>query len=134
MLRTIITFTGIAALVTIAAFFGCSKQSASPAPKATATIAPESAPAAADKPAAPDTAATAAEPDPKIVAALASLSVEDRALAEKQKVCPVSGEPLGMMGAPKKLDVKGQAVFICCEGCEEKLLANPDEYLAKLNK
>jgi hypothetical protein len=23
-------------------------------------------------------------------------------------------------------------VFICCEGCEETLKANPDEYLAKL--
>lgn len=128
MLRTIITFTGLAALVTVAAFFGCSKPNASPTPKATATTAPESAPAA------PDATATVAEPNPKIVAALASLSAEDRALAEKQKVCPVSGEPLGVMGAPKKLDVKGQAVFICCEGCEEKLLGNPDEYLAKLNK
>lgn len=69
-----------------------------------------------------------------IAAALAKLSPEDRTLAEKQKTCPVSGEQLGLMGTPVKLDVKNQAVFICCDGCREKLLANPDEYLAKLNK
>ena len=72
--------------------------------------------------------------DPKIAAELAKLSAEDRALATKQKTCPVTGELLGSMGAPIKIDVKGQPVFICCEGCKEDLLAKPDEYLAKLNK
>lgn len=72
--------------------------------------------------------------DPKITAALAELSVEDRALAIAQKICPVSGELLGEMGAPVKIDVKGQPVFICCEGCKDKLLANADEYLAKIKK
>jgi YHS domain-containing protein len=38
------------------------------------------------------------------------------------------------MGAPVKMEVKGQTVFLCCPGCKDKLLANPDEYLAKLNK
>ncbi len=47
-----------------------------------------------------------------IVAALAKLPAEDRAVAEKQKVCPVSGEALGTMGMPIKLDVKGQARFL----------------------
>lgn len=70
----------------------------------------------------------------EIVAALAKLPAEDRALAEQQKLCPVSGEPLGAMGAPIKVDVKGQPVFICCEGCKEDLLAKPDEYLAKVKK
>lgn len=70
----------------------------------------------------------------EVTANLAKLSKEDRALAEKQKVCPVSGEELGSMGAPIKVDVKGQQVFICCEGCKEDLLAKPDEYLAKLKK
>jgi hypothetical protein len=72
--------------------------------------------------------------DPKITAALAKLSGEDRALAVKQKICPVSGEALGSMGAPMKVDVKGRAVFICCDGCREQLLAKPDEYLAKIDK
>lgn len=69
-----------------------------------------------------------------IVAAFAELSTEDQALAGKQKICPVTGELLGSMGAPIKVDVKGQPVFICCEGCQEDLLAKPDEYLAKLKK
>ncbi len=34
---------------------------------------------------------------------LANLSAEDRALAMKQKDCPVSGEPLGSMGEPIKI-------------------------------
>ena len=70
--------------------------------------------------------------DPKIKASLALLSTEDRALAEKQKICPVSGEPLGTMGAPKKISVAGHEVFICCQGCEEDLTSEPDKYFAKL--
>jgi hypothetical protein len=73
-------------------------------------------------------------PDPaKIKASLALLSTEDRALAEKQKICPVSGEPLGAMGAPKKISVAGHDVFICCPGCEKDLTSDPDKYLAKLD-
>ena len=60
------------------------------------------------------------------------LSVEDRALAEKQKVCPVSGERLGAMGKPVKITVKGQTVFLCCAGCENAIKKDPDKYLAKL--
>jgi YHS domain-containing protein len=51
-----------------------------------------------------------------------------------QKVCPVMDEPLGGMGAPLKVDVKGRAVYICCAGCAKKLHAEPDVYLAKLKK
>ena len=69
-----------------------------------------------------------------LTAALAKLPAEDKTLAEKQKICPVSGELLGTMGVPIKIDVKGQPVFICCDGCKEKLLSTPDEYLAKLKK
>src|SRR5262245_16327913 len=59
----------------------------------------------------------------EITEALAKLPAEDRTIAEKQKVCPVSGEPLGTMGPPLKMEVKGQTVFLCCEGCKDKLLA-----------
>jgi hypothetical protein len=68
----------------------------------------------------------------KIKANLASLSASDRALAEKQKICPVSGEPLGEMGPPKKVSVAGHDVFICCGSCEEPLNKEPDKYLAKV--
>lgn len=68
----------------------------------------------------------------KMKAELAKLSPDDAASAEKQHVCPVSGEMLGTMGAPIKIDVNGQQVWICCDDCKDTLLANPDEYLAKL--
>jgi hypothetical protein len=64
----------------------------------------------------------------------AALSAEDRALIEKQKVCPVSGGALGSMGDPVKVVVKGQTVFLCCSGCEEAIKKDPDKYLAKLKK
>jgi len=70
----------------------------------------------------------------KMEAELAKLSPEDAASALKQHMCPVSGEMLGAMGAPEKVGVNGQQVWICCDGCKEKLLANPNKYLAKLEK
>ena len=63
---------------------------------------------------------------------LAKLSPEDRALAEKQKFCPVSGERLGAMDKPVKVIVKGKTVFLCCAGCEDAIKKDPDKYLAKL--
>ncbi len=70
----------------------------------------------------------------KMKAELAKLSPEDAASAEKQHVCPVSGKMLGTMGAPQKIDVNGQGVWICCAGCKDQLLEKPDEYLAKLKQ
>ena len=78
-------------------------------------------------------AAPAEKQEPK-PAGLAELSPEDRAAAEKQKICPVSGEPLGSMGKPVKVTVKGQTVFLCCAGCEDAIKKDPDKYLAKLKK
>src|SRR5262249_60772903 len=53
----------------------------------------------------------------KIKASLDKLSPEDRALAEAQKTCPVTDQPLGSMGVPIKLMLKDQPVFVCCGGC-----------------
>lgn len=115
---------GLAALV--AWTTGCSS-SEQPAPAADQGASATTAPAveAADEEIAEDDEAT-------IKASLASLSPEDRELAMKQKTCPVSGEPLGLMGAPIKVDVQGHTVFICCPGCKEDLLADADAYLVKL--
>ncbi|WP_442506374.1 hypothetical protein SH528x_005215 [Novipirellula sp. SH528] len=65
---------------------------------------------------------------------LANFSEEDRKSALKQHFCPISGEMLGVMGKPEKVDVNGQTVWICCDGCKDKLLADPEKYLAKINK
>ncbi len=76
------------------------------------------------------------EPEPvdsdetEVSQALAQLSPEDREAAEAQKFCAVMGTSLlGSMGAPLKLDVKGQPVFLCCAGCKSKALRNPDATL-----
>jgi hypothetical protein len=89
-----------------------------------------------DKPA-PNAAQSVTEAAPSsdadaIAKAMAELSPEDRAVAEKQQVCPVSGSPLGSMGKPFKVTVKDRVVFLCCDGCEEEIRKEPDKYLAKL--
>lgn len=68
----------------------------------------------------------------KIKVELAKLSPEDAKSAEEQHFCPVTGDMLGAMGAPIKVDVDGQQVWICCEGCRDSLLEEPEKYLAKL--
>jgi hypothetical protein len=83
---------------------------------------------AAAKPETPETA-----DDAEIRANLAQLTPENRKLAEAQKWCAVDGEsPLGSMDVPYKLMVKGEPVFLCCEGCKKKALADPDKSLAKV--
>jgi uncharacterized protein (TIGR03000 family) len=78
---------------------------------------------------------TAADEQAKIAANLAKLSTEDRQLAEAQKVCAVQPENLlGSMGVPVKVMIQGQPVFLCCKGCQEKALENPDQTLAKVKE
>jgi YHS domain-containing protein len=93
---------------------------------------PVAAPAAASAKTQPPDSGTEAGAD--VRAELAKLPPEDRALAEKQKVCPVTGEPLGSMGVPYKVTLKGRTLFLCCGGCEEEFNKNADKYLAKLDR
>jgi len=65
---------------------------------------------------------------------LAKLPVADRASAEKQHFCPVSGEMLGTMGLPIQVSANDQQVWLCCNACEAKFTADPASYLAKVNK
>ncbi len=69
-----------------------------------------------------------------ITQALQQLSTADRKLAEAQGYCPVADFRLGEMGKPIKVDVEGQPVFICCEGCRTSLLKESDHYLARTAK
>lgn len=66
--------------------------------------------------------------------ALSKLAPDDRQTAAQQKTCPVSGQALGAMGTPVKVNVAGRAVFLCCPGCEQELLSDPQKYLAKLDQ
>jgi hypothetical protein len=80
----------------------------------------------AARPAAP------ARPSSDIEQALAPLSPDDQALVRRQKLCPVTDEPLGSMGTPVRVQLSGKTVFLCCQGCEAELKANETKYLSKL--
>ena len=70
----------------------------------------------------------------EIEESFASLSAEDRKLAEEQVICPVTEVKLGTMGmgTPIKVDVEGTPVMICCEGCRKGLLEDSQKNLAIL--
>jgi hypothetical protein len=71
----------------------------------------------------------------KETAALAKLAEKDRALAELQRYCPVMDENrLGSMGTPVKIEIKGKTVFVCCKGCKDDALADPDATLKKVEE
>jgi hypothetical protein len=53
----------------------------------------------------------------------------DQAAVNAQRVCAVSGEPLGSMGTPVKVSRGDRSVFLCCQGCLRGVRANPDRYL-----
>jgi Cu(I)/Ag(I) efflux system membrane fusion protein len=83
----------------------------------------------------PPTAVSPGTKEAEIQARLAKLSPEDRRLAEAQGYCPIiPRNRLGAMDVPFKIMVKGQAVFLCCDGCEEKALAHPDKTLATVEQ
>jgi len=69
-----------------------------------------------------------------LVSGMAKLSAADQKLAKAQGVCPVSGEPLGAMGTPVRIEYEGTVVFFCCEKCKPKFEADPAKYMAKLKK
>jgi hypothetical protein len=73
--------------------------------------------------------ATLAEDDLKNVN---QLPEADRKLALAQRICPVSDEALGSMGVPVKITLRGQPVFLCCEGCMGSAKRSPDEMLKKI--
>ena len=47
------------------------------------------------------------------------ISEHDQLKIAVQKICPVSGKPLGSMGAPPKVRVGEEEVFLCCKGCSK---------------
>jgi Cu(I)/Ag(I) efflux system membrane fusion protein len=69
----------------------------------------------------------------KQAAALGQMSAEDRKLIAAQQFCPILPQnKLGSMGAPIKLMIEGQPVFLCCSGCKQEALDHPHETLAKV--
>ena len=46
------------------------------------------------------------------------------------KVCPVSGEKVGMMGDIVKAEYNGKIYNLCCAMCKKDFLKNPEKYRA----
>ena len=77
----------------------------------------------------------ATDAEAEIKEALAELPAADRTAAEAQRFCPVMQDHrLGSMGAPVKVTIDGQPVFVCCKSCSKKATANPKATLASVKK
>lgn len=62
------------------------------------------------------------------------LPAEEREQALAQVVCLISGEHLGSMGMPVKVEHDGKTAYLCCKGCLEDFQKDPAAALAKLPK
>lgn len=54
----------------------------------------------------------------------------DRAEIARQKVCPITHQPLGAHGPPLRVTVDGQNLYVCCEGCVGEVQKDPGFYVA----
>ncbi len=70
----------------------------------------------------------------KMEAGLAKRFEAGRTSAEKQHVCPVSGEMLGTLSKPTKMTVKEKDVWICCDGCRNTSKKEPEKFLTKVSR
>ena len=68
------------------------------------------------------------------LAEIGKLPAEDQLLAKQQVLCPITKEPLGSMGVPVKLVLKGQPVFLCCKGCVGRAQSKADSVLELVTK
>ncbi|MBL7042019.1 MAG: hypothetical protein ISR77_25520 [Pirellulaceae bacterium] len=75
-----------------------------------------------------------AVPNSAAAVRVVALADVDRPLIARQRTCPVLGSALGDHGEPVKLLVHGQPLFVCCQGCVNKVKETPDLYLAKIAK
>lgn len=82
----------------------------------------------------PETSQARPAPTPtaKDLERLAGLPEADRQLALAQRVCPITGKPLGAMGVPVKITLRGKPVFLCCKGCVGPAKREPEATLKKV--
>ncbi len=110
----------LAAIVSLALWSGCNRQGHTPAGGST--------------PSGTSASTIQRSTDPDFPAGLQRLSEANRAAVLAQRVCPVSGAELGVMGEPQKVVVNDREVFICCPNCEDELRADPAKYLDQLDR
>ncbi len=53
-------------------------------------------------------------------AAQDEIPAADKVLIAVQEICPMSGEKLGAHGAPVKVQLGEEQIFICCKACLER--------------
>ncbi len=68
------------------------------------------------------------------LAEIGKLSLEDQKLAKKQVLCPVTLEPLGSMGKPLKVIVRGDEIMVCCKGCVKRVEKEADVMLEMVRR
>jgi Cu(I)/Ag(I) efflux system membrane fusion protein len=61
-----------------------------------------------------------------------AVSEADQRLIKAQRLCPITGKPLGSMGTPVQIMIQSQPVFLCCDGCRQKALDHPAQTLKKV--
>ncbi len=44
------------------------------------------------------------------------------------KICPVSGQPVGTMGEVVKYEHNGKIYNLCCPACKKDFVKNPEKY------
>lgn len=70
----------------------------------------------------------------KHLSEIAKLAPEDQVLAKEQVLCPITKQPLGSMGKPVKVIVKGQSVLVCCKGCIRQVEKEADAVLRLVSR
>ena len=70
--------------------------------------------------------------DATMLAAIQMLPDADQPAALEQVICPVTKFKLGSMGVPPKVSVAGNDIYLCCEGCRDSLMEDPQSYITML--
>jgi hypothetical protein len=83
-------------------------------------------------PAPPSAPARALAPAAALPITVGRATQADQAAVNAQRVCAVTGKPLGSMGAPIKVSRGNRAIFLCCQGCVRTVQAATDKYLGAL--
>ncbi len=60
-----------------------------------------------------------------------AMQTDDAAIRVQGK-CPVMDEPLGAHGRPLKVVIDGRPIFVCCEGCIDKVVRDREFYFHKV--
>ncbi|XZE54208.1 hypothetical protein SH139x_000160 [Planctomycetaceae bacterium SH139] len=66
----------------------------------------------------------------EVITLPASREQQIAAEISRQKVCHVSGKPLGSMGQPVAVEIAAQTVYACCKRCVATIEANPEKFAA----